>query len=63
MNILLFAAVMCGTLWFTYRLGRASERLDQMLPPRGAEVVDLESRRQMRALQRAVERHPSGRDA
>ena len=63
MNVLLFLAVMCGTLWFTYRLGRASERLDQMLPPRGNDVVDLDAHRQMRALQRAVERHPSGRDA
>lgn len=58
---LLLVLMAAGLLVFSYRLGKASKTLDGLTRHHSSEVIDLEQRRQLRALKAAVERHPVGR--
>lgn len=60
MSVLLLLMAI-GLVIFSYRLGKASKTLDGLTRKHSPEVIDLEQRRQLRALRAAVERHPVGR--
>ena len=57
--VVLLALVWVGALILALSLARAAARGDAYEPR--AEVIDMQARRNLDALQRAVERHPAGK--